>query len=77
METSRNLHPTHNNIWRRNMEPKQKRRERNKPNTRKRHQTDTNGTAINTNRITIYRNRAAGHHNSNDKKQDKHGKKTT
>ncbi len=47
-----------------------KKEERNK-------QKDTNGTSINTNRTTIYRNRAAGHHYPNDQKQAKHGKKTT
>ena len=46
------------------------------PNTRKYHTTCTNGTPINTNGHTIYRNRAAGHIYHNDKKkQTEHGKK--
>jgi hypothetical protein len=75
METSRNLHPAYNNIYGGETWSLNKKEERNKPNTRKHHQKDTNGTSINTNRSTIYRNRAAGHHDHNDQKQAKHGKK--
>ena len=50
------------------LESKQKRTKITKSNTRKYHTTCTNGTTINTNRHTIYRNRAAGHIYHNDKK---------
>ena len=53
METSRDLHPTHHNIWRGKLEPKQKRTKITKSNTRKYHTTCTNGTATPTDTLYI------------------------
>ena len=71
------MYTTYNHIWRRIMETKQKRKQDDKPDTGKHNTQDTHGTTIYSNWTLIYRVGAAGHHNDNNQKQNKHGKETT
>ena len=57
LETTRNMHPTDYNLWRRNMGNDKTRGKKNQPNTRKHYQKNSHGTTINTHGITLYRNR--------------------
>ena len=59
------------------VETKQKRKQDDKPDTGKHNTQDTHGTTIYSNWTLIYRVGAAGHHNDNNQKQNKHGKATT
>ena len=61
------------------MKTKQKKRKQNiKPDTGKHNTQDIYGrTTINSNWTPIYRVEAAGHHNDNNQKQNKHGQETT